>query len=58
MTIEEKIAKYKPVDWVAELMRKTGKSDITIYKTAKKLGRKPTAEEVLNRKAGRPKKYL
>lgn len=58
MTIEEKIAKYKPTDWVAELMRKTGRSEITIYKTARKLGRIPTAEEVLNRKSGRPKKYL
>jgi hypothetical protein len=39
-------------------MRKTGRSEITIYKTARKLGRIPTAQEVLNRKAGRPRKYL
>ena len=58
MTIEEKIAKYKPADWVAELMRKTERSEITIYKVAKKVGRIPTAEEVLNRKTVRPRKYL
>lgn len=58
MGIEEKISKHKPTDWVAELMRKTGRSEIAIYKAARKLGRIPTVEEILNRKAGRPKKYL
>lgn len=58
MTVEEKIARDKPVEWVAELMRRTGKSEVTIYKVAKKLGRIPTAEEVVNRVSGRPRKYL
>lgn len=57
MTVEEKIKKYKPAQWVADLMRQTNKSEITIYKVARKLKRKPTAEEILNRKVGRPKKY-
>lgn len=58
MTVEEKIQKCKATDWVADLMRKTGRSHITIYKVARKLKRRPTVNEVLNRKNGRPKKYL
>jgi hypothetical protein len=58
MTIEEKIEKYRPAKWVAELMKATNRSEITIYKVARKYGRIPTVEEVLNRKSGRPKKYL
>lgn len=57
MTVEEKIKKYKPAEWVAELMRATGKSEVVIYKVAKKLKRRPTVDEILNRKVGRPKKY-
>lgn len=58
MTVEERIARDKPVEWIAELMRKTGKSEVTIYKIAKRLGRKPTLEELENRTSGRPRKYL
>lgn len=42
---------------VNELSIATGKSKVTIYKVARKLGRLPTVEEVLNRKVGRPRKY-
>lgn len=42
---------------VEELARETGKSKVVIYRIAKRLGRLPTTEEVLNRKNGRPKKY-
>lgn len=40
-----------------ELARITGRSTTVIYNLAKKLGRLPTAKEVLQRKNGRPKKY-
>lgn len=42
---------------IDELVKKTGKSKVTIYKVARKLGRIPTEEEVLNRSVGRPRKY-
>ena len=42
---------------IQELSKETGRSRVTIYKVAKKLGRLPTKEEVLNRKNGRPRKY-
>lgn len=42
---------------VDALVKKTGKSRSTIYKLAKRFGRLPTVEEVLNRKNGRPIKY-
>ncbi len=42
---------------VEELAIKTNRSKVVIYKVAKRLGRLPTEEEVLNRQAGRPKKY-
>lgn len=42
---------------VDELAKATGKSKVTIYKVARKLGRLPTVDEVLNRKVGRPRKY-
>lgn len=58
MTIEEKIQKYKVADWVADLMRKTGRSQTVIYNIARKLKRQPTVDEILNRTNGRPKKYL
>lgn len=47
----------KVPSWVEELMKETGRSFITIYKVARRLGRKPTKEEVLNRPVGRPRKY-
>lgn len=42
---------------IQELALKTGRSQVTIYKIAKRLGRIPTIEEIVNRKAGRPRKY-
>lgn len=42
---------------VDELSLKTNRSKVVIYRIAKKLGRLPTYEEVINRKNGRPKKY-
>ena len=47
---------------VEELAKKTGRSRVTIYNIMKKLNeqgiyRLPTEEEVLSRKAGRPRKY-
>lgn len=42
---------------VDELVEATGRSRVTIYKVAHKLGRMPSVEEVLNRKNGRPRKY-
>lgn len=42
---------------INELSEKTGKSLVTIYKVARRLGRIPTEEEIMNRKVGRPKKY-
>jgi hypothetical protein len=42
---------------IDELVENTGKSKVTIYKVARRLGRIPTIEEVMNRKAGRPRKY-
>ena len=43
---------------IDELAEKTGKSKVTIYKVARRLGRIPTIEEVMNRQNGRPKKYF
>lgn len=42
---------------VEELAEKTKRSKVVIYKVAKRLGRLPTEEEVLNRQPGRPRKY-
>lgn len=42
---------------VEELAKKTNRSTAVIYRVAKRLGRLPTVEEVLNRKHGRPRKY-
>lgn len=42
---------------IEELAKETGKSRVTIYKVAKRLGRIPTIEEIMNRQTGRPKKY-
>lgn len=42
---------------VKELAEKTNKSQVVIYRLARKLGRIPTEDEVLNRKVGRPRKY-
>lgn len=42
---------------IDELVEKTGKSKVTVYKVAKRLGRIPTVEEVMNRPVGRPRKY-
>ena len=42
---------------IKELAEKTNRSVAVIYKVAKRLGRMPTIEEILNRKNGRPKKY-
>lgn len=42
---------------IDELAEITGRSRVTIYKVARRLGRIPTIEEVLNRKNGRPRKY-
>lgn len=39
---------------VEQIASETGRSKVTIYKLAKRLGRIPTKEEVLNRKNGRP----
>lgn len=42
---------------IDELAEKTGKSKVVIYKVAKRLGRIPTIEEIMNRQVGRPRKY-
>ena len=42
---------------IKDLVAITGKSKSVIYALAKKLGRLPTIEEVINRPNGRPKKY-
>ena len=47
---------------VEELAKKTGRSRVAIYAAMKKLreqgiDRLPTEEEILSRKAGRPRKY-
>lgn len=42
---------------IKELAEKSGKKKSTIYTFAKRIGRTPTLEEVLNVKRGRPKKY-
>lgn len=42
---------------IEELAKKTNRSRVTIYRVAKRLGRIPTENEVLNRKVGRPRKY-
>ena len=43
---------------IQELAEITGRSRVTIYKVARRLGHIPTIEEVLNRKNGRPRKYI
>lgn len=43
---------------IDELAEVTGRSRVTLYKIARQLGRTPTIEEVLNRKNGRPRKYI
>jgi predicted transcriptional regulator len=42
---------------VEDLARITNRSSAVIYRLAKKLGRLPTIEEIVNRKTGRPPKY-
>lgn len=47
---------------IDELVQKTGRSRVTVYKIAKRLqeqgiNRLPTEDEILNRKVGRPRKY-
>lgn len=42
---------------IEELAKETGKSKVVIYKVARRLGRIPTVEEIMNRQVGRPKKY-
>lgn len=42
---------------VKELCEITKRSRVAIYNLARKLGRIPTVEEVLNQKVGRPRKY-
>ena len=42
---------------IQELARETGRSQVIIYRLVKRLGRIPTIEEIVNRKAGRPRKY-
>lgn len=47
---------------IQELALKTGRSQVTIYKILKEfkvlgINRLPTEEEILSRKAGRPRKY-
>lgn len=46
------------MNWADELAIKTGKSRVVIYKVARRLGRIPTEEEIINRKTGRPSKYI
>lgn len=43
---------------ILEIAKATGKSKVVVYKLARKFGRVPTIEEVLNRKNGRPRKYF
>lgn len=43
---------------VKDLCRITGRSRVVIYKLAKRFGRLPTVDEVLNRQTGRPPKYF
>lgn len=43
---------------IEELAKKTNRSYVVVYKVARKLGRVPTEEEILNRKPGRPRKYV
>lgn len=42
---------------IKELAEKCKKSEMSIYRLAKKLGRLPTEQEVLTVKRGRPQKY-
>ena len=42
---------------IKQLAKKCNKSEMAIYRLAKKLGRLPTEEEVLSVKRGRPQKY-
>lgn len=42
---------------IKELAETTGKTQVAIYNLAKKLGRKPTIEEIMSVKRGRKCKY-
>lgn len=42
---------------IKELAEMSGKSKVSVYKLARKLGRKPTLEEVVSVKRGRISKY-
>lgn len=42
---------------IEDLAVMSGKSINTIYHHAKRLGRTPTLEELINAKRGRPRKY-
>lgn len=42
---------------ISELAEKSGKSKVAVYNLAKKLGRKPTLEEIVSVKRGRISKY-
>lgn len=42
---------------IKELVENSGKSKVSVYALAKKLGRIPTFEEVMSVKRGRPPKY-
>ena len=44
-------------NWAQELADKTGKTRSSIYYLARKLGRKPTLQDIQNIKLGRPEKY-
>lgn len=59
VTTEKKLTDKKNTapSRVQELMEQTGRSKAIIYRLAKRLGRLPTVEEVINRPNGRPKKY-
>lgn len=42
---------------IKELASVSGKTQMSVYNLAKKLGRIPTLDEVVSVKRGRPKKY-
>lgn len=44
-------------NWAQELADKAGKSRVSIYNLARKLGRKPTLKEVMSVRPGRPQKF-
>lgn len=48
------------MSWSDELAKKAGCSRTIVYRIAKMLGRRPTVEELVNRKhkIGRPLKYV